>query len=60
MRDKNPELLAMSMIGLFGSAAATQAIEMVRLQTRAGNRDAAIKWHHIMRLIEEARRETPK
>jgi len=58
MRDNSPELLAKSMIGMFGSATAGQAIDMVRLQTRAENRDAAIKWQQIMRLIEEARRET--
>jgi hypothetical protein len=45
------------MIEIFGSAAAGKAIEMVRLQTSAGNRDAAVRWHHIMSLIEEAGRK---
>jgi len=52
--------MAKSMIGMFGSAAAGQVIEMVRMQTRAGHRNAATKWHHTMRLSEEARRETRK
>jgi hypothetical protein len=58
MRDRNPERMAETMIQIFGSAsAAGQAIEMVRMQTNAGNRDAAVKWHHIMRLIEETGRK---
>jgi hypothetical protein len=45
------------MIEIFGSAAAGKAIEMVRLQTSAGNRDVAVRWHHIVSLIEEAGRK---
>ena len=46
------------MIQIFGPAAAGKAIEMVRLETSAGNRDAAIRWHRIMSLIEEAGRKS--
>jgi len=56
--DQDPALLAQSMIQIFGPAAAGKAIERVRLETGAGNRDAAIRWHRIMSLIEEAGRKS--
>jgi hypothetical protein len=55
--DQDPQRTAQSMIQIFGAAAASKAIEMVRMQTNAGDRDAALKWHHVMRLIEEARQK---
>ena len=55
--DQDPQRMAQSMIQIFGPAAAGKAIEMVRKQTSARDRDAALKWHHVMRLIEEARQK---
>jgi hypothetical protein len=50
------EQLAESMIQIYGAAAPSKAIDMIRINTGAGNRDAAVKWHCVMSLIEEARR----
>jgi len=41
---------------IFGPAAAGKAIELTRMQTEAGNRDAAVKWDRAMSLIEETSR----
>ena len=56
LRNQNPERLAKHMIRMYGAAAAGKAIEMVRIETGAGNRDAAVRWHRVMSLIEEAGR----
>jgi hypothetical protein len=45
------------MMQIFGTAAAGKAIEMTRMQTEAGNRDAAVKWQRVMSLIEETGRK---
>jgi len=57
MSELELQRLARSMIQEFGSAAASRAIEMVRKQTRAGNRAAALKWHQVMSLIEKSGRK---
>lgn len=54
--DRSAERVAQSMIGLFGPHASGKAIELIRLNTSVGNRDAAAKWHRVMSLIEEYRR----
>lgn len=54
--DQDPEQLAHMLMQIFGTAAAGKAIELTRMQTEAGNRDAAIKWHRVMSLIEETGR----
>lgn len=54
--DQSPEQLARAMIEIFGMAAAGKALEMTRMQTEAGSRTTAVKWHRVMSLIEEARR----
>ena len=56
--DQSPEQLARTMIQIFGAAAAGKALEMTRMQTEAGNRTTAVKWHRVMSLIEEIRRQT--
>jgi len=56
--DQSPEQLARTMIQIFGAAAAGKALEMTRMQTEAGNRTTAVKWHRVMSLIEEMRRQT--
>jgi len=53
---QEPEQLAQHMMQIFGSAASEKVVELVRIQTKAGNRDAAIRWHRVMTLIEGARR----
>jgi len=58
--DQSPEQLAHMMMQIFGVAAAGKAIEMTRMQTEAGNRDAAVKWHRVMSFIEEAGRKLPE
>jgi hypothetical protein len=50
--------LAQHLIRTFGSGAAGKAIEMVRMETNAGNREAAVRWHQIMSLIEESGRKS--
>lgn len=57
--DQSPEQLAHVMMQIFGAAAAGKAIELTRMQTEAGNRDAAVKWHRVMSLIEETGRKPP-
>ena len=52
----DPNLLAHHLIECFGSAAAGKAFDMIRAATNAKNRDAALKWHKVMSLIEEAKR----
>jgi hypothetical protein len=54
--EQKPEYLAHSMVQIFGRGAAGKALEMVRMQTRAGNRHGAVKWHRVMSLIEDAAR----
>ena len=54
--EQKPENLAYSMVQIFGRGAAGKALEMVRMQTRAGNRSGAVKWHRVMSLIEGAAR----
>jgi hypothetical protein len=54
--DQSPEQLARTMIEIFGLQAAGKALEMTRMQTEAGNRTTAVKWHRVMSLIEESRR----
>ena len=54
--NQSPELLARTLIEIFGTQAAGKALEMPRMQTEAGNRTTAIKWHRVMSLIEETRR----
>jgi hypothetical protein len=56
--DQSPEQLARTMIQIFGTAAAGKALEMTRMQTEAGNRTTAVKWHRVMSLIEEMRKQT--
>jgi hypothetical protein len=56
--DQEPERLAHSMLQIFGRGAAGKALEMVRMQTKAGNRDGAVKWHRVMSLIEESVRKS--
>lgn len=51
--DQSPEQLAHMLMQIFGTAAAGKAIELTRMQTEAGNSDAAVKWHRVMSLIEE-------
>lgn len=55
--DQNPQQLARAMIQIFGTQAAGKALEMTRMQTEAGNRTTAVKWHRVMSLIEETRRK---
>lgn len=55
--DQSPELLARTMIEIFGTAAAGKALEMTRMQTEAGSRTTAVKWHRVMSLIQETRRQ---
>lgn len=55
--DQSPQQLAQMMIQIFGTAAAGKAIEMTRMQTEAGNRDAAVKWQRVMSMIEESVRK---
>ncbi len=55
--DQSPEQLAHTMIEIFGTQAAGKALEMTRMQTEAGNRATAVKWHRVMSLIEETRRK---
>ena len=55
--DQSPQQLARMMIQIFGAAAAGKAIEMTRMQTEAGNRDAAVKWQRVMSMIEESVRK---
>ena len=55
--DQSPKQLARTMMQIFGTAAAGKAIEMTRMQTEAGNRDAAVKWQRVMSLIEETGRK---
>jgi hypothetical protein len=57
-RGQDPERLAQHLIRTFGSGAAGKAIEMVRMETNAGNREAAVRWHQIMSLIEESGRKS--
>jgi hypothetical protein len=45
------------MIQIFGTQAAGKALEMTRMQTEAGNRTTAVKWHRVMSLIEETHRK---
>ncbi len=54
--DQSPELLARTMTEILAPAAAGKALEMTRMQTEAGNRTTAVKWHRVMSLIEETRR----
>ena len=56
--DQSPEELARTMIEIFGTQAAGKALEMTRMQTEAGNRSTAVKWHRVMSLIEETRRNS--
>ena len=53
VRAKEIEQLAQSMIHLFGSSASGKAIEIIREQTNAGDRNGALKWHRVMSRIEE-------
>jgi hypothetical protein len=55
--DQSPQQLARTMIQIFGTQAAGKALEMTRMQTEAGNRTTAVKWHRVMSLIEETRRK---
>jgi hypothetical protein len=55
--DQSPKQLARTMIQIFGTAAAGKALEMTRMQTEAGNRTTAVKWHRVMSLIEESRKK---
>ena len=55
--DQSPKQLARTMIQIFGADAAGKALEMIRMQTEAGSRTTAVKWHQVMRLIEETRRK---
>ena len=55
-RHQEPEQLAQSLIHDFGLAAAGKALEMVRKQTAAGNREAARKWHRVMSIIMDYER----
>jgi hypothetical protein len=55
-RHQEPEQLAQSLIHSFGVAAAGKALEMVRKQTAAGNREAARKWHRVMSIIADYER----
>ena len=48
--------MAQSLIHDFGVAAAGKALEMVRKQTAAGNREAARKWHRVMSIIADYER----
>ena len=57
--DQSPEQLAHVLMQIFGTAAAGKAIELTRMQTEAGNRDTAVKWHRVMSLIEATERKTP-
>jgi hypothetical protein len=57
--DQSPQQLARAMVQIFGTGAAGKAIEMTRMQTESGNRDAAVKWQRVMSLIEESRRTQP-
>lgn len=53
---EDPRQLARHLIDRFGSAAAGEAFDKVRAATNAKNRKAALKWHKVMSLIEQARR----
>jgi hypothetical protein len=53
---QNPKRVAQYMIRYFGPAAAGLAFDMVRAETSAHNREAALKWHQVMSLIEDAKR----
>lgn len=54
--EKYHEDMAKFMIEMFGAAAASKAIEIVRMQTTAGDREGAVRWHRVMSLIEDSRR----
>jgi hypothetical protein len=56
--DQQADELANYLIKLFGRAAAGKALDMVRVETSAGNRDEALRWHHVMTLIEKAARSS--
>jgi hypothetical protein len=57
IREREIEQIAQSMIKMFGPSASGKAIEMIRHQTSAGDRDGALKWHLVMSRIEESRRD---
>jgi hypothetical protein len=53
---EDPRHLARHLIDRFGAAAAGKAFEKVREATDAKNRKAALKWHKVMSLIEQTKR----
>src|SRR4051812_13337061 len=49
-------MLTKAMIRKAGRRTTARALEMVRTITNANNRDGPGKWHHVMSLMEGARR----